>query len=72
MRVLHEIGSGGWEQGPRGPAEQVQKGVMLSLEAAPLGVGEARRRQLEGRQVPKHLAHAGETFLEPRGQGSER
>ena len=66
------MGSGGWEQGPRGRAEQVQKCVMLGLEAAPLGIGEGRRRQLEARQVHKRLAHARETFLEPRGQGSER
>ena len=65
------MGSGGWEQGPRGLAEQVQKCVMLGLEAAPLGVGEGRGRQLESRHVYERLAHARETFLEPRGQGSE-
>jgi len=45
--------------------------VVLGLEPAPLGIGEARRREREAGKLDQRLLHAGEALFEACRQGAD-
>ena len=69
--VLHGFGWSEWSQGPGGPLELIEQGVMQRFEATPLGIGEAGGREIEAFEVEKRLTDASERLLEPGGEGAE-
>jgi hypothetical protein len=71
IEILHGVAGRGGKQRPGGVAELVEQRVVLSLEPASLGAGEARGRQCEGRELDQRLLHACDALLQARRQGPE-
>jgi hypothetical protein len=71
MVILRGFERVAWSQGLGRPLELIEQGVMLRLEAAPLGIREAGRRQLEAFEVEERHADTLDARLEPCGEGAE-